>query len=94
VILAGDSTYTLGPTVLPSDEDLDEDLASDEDLDDDPASDLVIVDPATLTFKPDGSATLPGGATSVTLTVSSADDSDLNHDIVINAATSGIEIVP
>src|SRR5215208_5773412 len=43
VILAGDSTYTLGPTVAPSDEDLDEDLALDEDLDDDPASDLVIV---------------------------------------------------
>lgn len=86
VIFAGDSTYTIGPTGSPT--------PIDEDLDDDGASDLVIVDPAaTITFKPDGSSTLPGGASSLTLTVRSA-DGDPDHDIVISKATSGIEIVP
>jgi prepilin-type N-terminal cleavage/methylation domain-containing protein len=84
VIFAGDSTYTIGPTGSPI----------DEDLDDNPASDPVVVGPAaTITFKPDGSATLPGGASTITLTISSA-DGDPNHDIVINAATSEIKVVP
>jgi prepilin-type N-terminal cleavage/methylation domain-containing protein len=90
VIFAGDSTYTIGPTGSPI----------DEDLDDDPTSDPVIVGPAaTITFKPDGSATLPG-ASPLTLTVSSADGGPCDpshepcHQIKIYTATSGIEIVP
>ena len=87
VIFAGDSTYTIGPAGSPI----------DEDLDDDPASNPVIVDPAaTITFTPDGSATLPG-ASPLTLTVRPADggpDDEPSHKIKINAATSGIEIVP
>jgi prepilin-type N-terminal cleavage/methylation domain-containing protein len=86
VIFAGNSTYTIGPTGAPI----------DKDLDDYPASDPVIVDVdpnTTITFKPTGSAVLPGGASSYTFTISSA-DGDPNHDIVINAATSGIEIAP
>jgi prepilin-type N-terminal cleavage/methylation domain-containing protein len=83
VIFAGDSTYTIGPTGAPI----------DEDLDDDPDSNPVIIGPAaTITFKPDGSATLPG-ASPVILTVSSA-DGDPSHDIQINAATSEIKVVP
>ena len=89
VIFDGDSTYTIGPTGSPV----------DEDLDDDPAGDPVVVGPAstitTITFKPDGSATLPG-ASPLTLTVRSADGdpNDPNHDIQINAATSEIKVVP
>ena len=93
VDFAGNSTYTTGPTDSPTSEVMDGDLALDEDLDDDAASDPVIVDPAaTITFKPDGSAILPG-ASPFTLTVSSA-DGEPSHAIKINAATSGLEIVP
>jgi prepilin-type N-terminal cleavage/methylation domain-containing protein len=75
------------------------------DLDDDPDEDLVVVDTsADLTFNASGSATLPGGPSSLTFIVRSADDDpddpcpdpddDPCHDIEINAATSRVQIDP
>lgn len=82
VVLAADSSaYTIGPTAEP------------RDLDDDPG-DLVDVDTgATITFEADGSATLPGEASSATFTVSSADGAP-SHDIQIDAAISRVQIDP
>ena len=82
VVLAADSSeYTMGPAAEP------------RDLDDDPG-DLVVVDTGgTITFEADGSATLPGGASSATFTVSSADGAPA-HEIEINAAVSRVQIDP
>ena len=101
VIFAGDSTYTIRPTESscfenPDAPDCIEDI--EEDLDDDDERDIVIVDvdpETTITFKPDGSAVLPGDSPScpTTLAVSSA-DGDPNHCIDVNAATSEIDIAP
>ena len=82
-LTAGSSEYTMAGVA--------------RDLDDEPDKDLVVVDAdADVTFNPDGSVTLPGGDPTLTRTVGSADDpTDApNHDIQINAATSGIRIVP
>ena len=82
VVLAADSsTYAVGPTAEP------------RDLDDDPGDQVVVDAGATITFEPDGSATLPGGAPSATYTVSSADGAPA-HDIQIDAAISRIQIDP
>jgi len=67
---------------------------SPRDLDDSVGDEVVVDTTATITFQPDGSALLPGNAPSATLTVSSADDEDLNHEIEINAATSRLHIDP
>ncbi len=81
-LAAGSSEYTVTGSATP------------RDLDDDPAShELIVNSTMTITFNSDGSAALPGGATSATLTVSSA-DGDPDHGIEINSATSRIEIVP
>jgi prepilin-type N-terminal cleavage/methylation domain-containing protein len=77
--------------------DLDEDQAAN--LDDAPDEDVAIVNwsgattPINIVFKGDGSATLPEGASTLTLTVSAA-DGDPNHDIEISAATSRVKVVP
>jgi len=83
-LAAGSSQYTITGVTDPV------------DLDDFPGANVVIADTgATITFYPDGSATLPGGAATLTRIVSSADgDPEPAHDIVINAATSRIQIVP
>ena len=85
VDLDGDSSYTIGPTGSPSARDLDDDSVGDE---------IAVDTTATITFEPDGSASLPGDAPPPTLTVSSADDPDQSHVIEINAATSRIQIDP
>lgn len=84
VFAADSSTYTIGPTGTPSNRDMD-DSAGDE---------VVIDTAATITFKGNGSAVLPGDASSATFTVSSVDDATLDHDIEINAAISRIQIDP
>jgi prepilin-type N-terminal cleavage/methylation domain-containing protein len=86
VVLAADSsTYTIiGPVGPPSNRDLDED-----------AGDEVIVDSgATITFKGNGSAALPGDASSATFIVKPADADEPAHEIEINAAISRIQIDP
>ena len=85
VVLDGDSTYTIGPTGTPATRDLDDDSVGDE---------IAVDTTATITFEPDGSASLPGDVAPPTLIVSSADDPDLSHVIEINAATSRIQIDP
>jgi prepilin-type N-terminal cleavage/methylation domain-containing protein len=63
------------------------------DLEEDPAEDAVVVDnTAAITFNADGSATLPGGASVLTCTIS-ATDGDSSHNIEINAATSRVKVV-
>jgi type IV fimbrial biogenesis protein FimT len=92
IVLADDSSiYTIGPVGSPA----------DQDLDDDPAGDEVVVDTAaTITFKGDGSAVLPGGASSATYTVclDNGDPCDTtndpNHEITIDKAISRIQIDP
>jgi len=83
-LAAGNSQYTMTGVTNPV------------DLDDFPGANVVVVNTAApITFNPDGSATLPGGAATLTRIVSSADgDPEPAHDIVINAATSRIQIVP
>jgi len=69
-------------------------VAGTLDLDDDPDEDVVVVDTAaTITFNPNGSATLPGNAPVLTRSVRSA-DGDPSNDIETNAATSRIQVVP
>lgn len=86
-LAAGSSKYTMTGVTDPV------------DLDDfpDAGDDVVVVNTAAaITFNPDGSATLPGADPAcgcLTRTVSSA-DGDPNHDIVINAATSRVQVVP
>lgn len=64
------------------------------DLDEDPNEDVVVVNTAaTIVFNADGSATLPGGASTITRIVSSADGNP-DNDILINAATSRVQVVP
>ena len=68
-------------------------VAGSLDLDEDPDEDVVAVNPAvTIVFNADGSATLPGGVSVLTCTVS-ATDGDSSHNIVINAATSRVQVV-
>ena len=66
------------------------------DLDEDPDEDVVVIDTTApvedIVFKGDGSATLPGDAPTLTLTVSPA-DGDPSHEIEINAATSRVQVV-
>jgi prepilin-type N-terminal cleavage/methylation domain-containing protein len=69
------------------------------DLDEDPGENVVVVDTAaptgtilSIVFNGNGSATLPGGASTLMLTVSSA-DGDPSHDIEINRATSRVQVV-
>lgn len=80
-------TYSIiGPTGPPS----------SRDLNDGTTSDVVTVGPAaTITFKPDESAVLSGGGSSVTLTVSLADgeNGDRCYDIEVRAATSRVNPV-
>jgi type IV fimbrial biogenesis protein FimT len=69
-------------------------VANPVDLDEDSAANVVLVNTsAAIIFNSDGSATLPGGAATLTRTVSSA-DGDPAHDITINAATSRVQVVP
>src|SRR5215208_3443227 len=84
----GSSQYTVtGAGTLDLDDCDEEDVA----LGDCNNADVVVVDTAApvedIVFKGDGSATLPGDAPTLTLTVSPA-DGDPSHNIEINAATS------
>ena len=77
-LTADNSTYTMGTRT--------------RDLDDDPGEHKAVVDATvTITFKPDGSATVsPGGTES--FQVVSADDGSKAHTINLNTATSRVQV--
>lgn len=81
VLVANSSAYTIGPTAEP------------RDLDDNPGDKVVVDTGGTITFEPDGSVTLPGGASSATFIVSSPDGAPA-HDIQIDGTISRIQIDP
>jgi prepilin-type N-terminal cleavage/methylation domain-containing protein len=104
-LTAGSSKYTIGPTASscsvnpanPGCIETDLDDCDDEDVanGDCNVEDVVVVDTsAVITFNSDGSATLPGGAATTTLTRSITADGDPVHNITINAATSRVQVVP
>ena len=93
-LTAGSSKYTIGPTASSCSVNPANPGCSEADLDDFPGTNVVVVNTsAAITFNSDGSATLPGGAATLTRRVSSADGAPA-HDITINAATSRVQVAP
>ena len=88
-LTGGESEYMTDEGTLDLDECDEEDVAAgrcDEE-------DVVFVNnTATIVFKADGSATLPGNAPVLTCTISAA-DGDSSHNIEINSATSRVQVV-